>query len=110
MDSTMRKTLNDVITTEFTSAFTKWGKFVIKNEGETPFKLKLKGTKGFETESEEYHLQFKKLQTEFINKRLIWKKDVVEAFLKKENLQPYVDAVIKKFEDTTKAKFQAMKP
>lgn len=110
MDTTMRTALENKIYEQMLKDYWCWGKFTRKHETKKKFELSLKKTKKYETESAEYISQFKKLQTGFVQERLIIDSDQLSKILTKEKLQPYIDGVMKKFETRTTATFQKLKP
>lgn len=85
----------------FLSDFALWAKWTKKHHGTKSFILKLKGTKDYETESREYQAQFKIIQAEFVDERLIWNKDQLSKVLTKEKLQQYITPIMEKFADRT---------
>lgn len=110
MDTTMRATLEDQIYKQFIRDYQKWAKWTKKHEGKRKFELRLKHKRKFEKEAEEYLKQFKLIQERFVKERLIWDEKVLPESMDQEQLQPYIDAVVKKFEETTIKKFQNLKP
>ena len=93
--------MDEKIYQAFLSDFALWGKWVKKHHGEKSFVLKLKGTKDYETESREYQNQFKLIQADFVDERLIWNKDQLSKVLTKEKLQQYITPIMEKFADRT---------
>lgn len=93
--------MDEKIYQAFLSDFALWAKWVKKHHGEKSFVLKLKGTKDYETESKEYEKQFKLIQQNFVDERLIWDKKTLSKVLTKEKLQEYITPVTEKFADRT---------
>lgn len=102
MDTIARAEMEEQIYQCFLSDFAMWAHWTQKYEGEKPFVLEFKGIKGYETETTEYLNQFKKIQDEFVDQRLTWKKEELPKVLTKERLQKYIDPVAVKFETRTK--------
>lgn len=101
MAATARADMEEQIYQCFISDFAAWAKWTQKHEGDKPFVLKFKGIKGYETESTEYLTQFKKIQDEFVDKRLTWTEEELPKVLTKERLQKYITPVADKFETRT---------
>jgi len=109
MDTTTRGVMETAIYQAFLADFSNWAKFVRKNQGEKKFSFTIKPIKGFEAEGNEYQNQFKKMQNQFIDERLIVNKEELEKTLTKEKLQPFIDGVLKKFADRTKKMIEKLK-
>ena len=108
IETTMKEELEAKIFEAFLVDFNSWKDFAIKQKGEKKFELKLKGIKGFETEAKEYTNQFKNFQKNFVAKRMIWSESELKNVLIKEELQKFIDPVMKKFEDRTKKLFEKL--
>jgi len=100
-----KKEMEEKLYRAFISDFMLWAKWVKKHQGEKSFVLKLKGTKKYETESGEYLNQFKLIQQNFVDERLIWNKEKLSKVLTQEKMQPYINPVVEKFRDRTNALF-----
>lgn len=103
MTATAKADMDKLLFEAYLIDFAAWAKFTQKHEGEKPFKLKLKGSKEFDPEAKEYIAQFKLIQAELVEKRLIWTLAELKAFLTKEKLQMYIDPITTKFKDRTEA-------
>lgn len=108
--ASIRREMEDEIYEAFLSDFAQWASACKKHQGSKRFKLELiKKGKGFETEGAEYLKQFKLIQNDFVDKRMIWKQEELEKVLTKEKLQKYITAVMTKFADRTATTFQKLK-
>jgi len=108
MKTTMKEELEAKILEAFILDFNSWKAFAIKHKGEKKFELKLKGIKGFEAESKEYTNQFKNFQKDFVANRMIWSESELKNVLTQDELQKFIDPVMKKFEDRTKKLFEKL--
>ena len=110
LDTTIRDIMEKRIYDQMIRDYWHWAKFTRKHETEKKFELKLKHTKSYETEAAEYITQFKLLQKDFVDERLVCSMDQLSKILTPEKLQPYIDGVMKKFENRTKTMFLKLKP
>ncbi len=113
MAASAQAEMEEAIYQAYLSDFALWAKFSQKYQGEKTFVLILQGAKEYEkkyeTESNEYLIQFKKIQDEFVDKRLIWKKDELSKVLTKESLMPYITPVVTKFATRTEQTLAKLK-
>jgi hypothetical protein len=108
IENTMKEELEAKIFEAFLLDFNKWKEFAIKHKGEKKFEFKLKEMKDFEAEGKEYTNQFKNFQKDFVANRMLWSESELKNILTKEELQKFIDPVMKKFEDRTKKLIQKL--
>jgi len=109
MAATANAEMEEMIYQCFLSDFALWAKFTKKNQGGKKFLLKLKGTKKYSNEATEYISQFKKIQDEFVDNRLIWKQDELAKVLTKEKLIKYIQPIVEKFAKRTEDNLAKLK-
>lgn len=108
IETGMREELEKLIYEALLVDFNSWKEFTLKHQGEKKFILELKNTKGFEPEAKEYVNQFKNFQKNFVNNRMTWTAAELTNVLTKDELQEFIDPVMKKFEDRTKKLFEKL--
>ncbi|HMS90923.1 MAG TPA: hypothetical protein PKC87_01785 [Candidatus Absconditabacterales bacterium] len=108
IETTMREELETKIYEAMLVDFASWKDFSIKHQGDKKFILELKSIKGFEPEAKEYVNQFKNFQKDFVNNRMTWTEAELAKVLTKEELQKFIDPVMKKFEERTKKLFEKL--
>ncbi len=108
IETQMKEELETKIYEAMLVDFASWKEFSCKHQGDKKFILELKNIKGFEPEAKEYVNQFKNFQKDFVNNRMIWNESELAKVLTKEELQKFIDPVMKKFEDRTKKLFDKL--
>lgn len=98
MLAALRTEMDSLVYECFLADFMLWAKFTQKHKGEKKFILKFRSAKEYETESNEYFNQFKRLQDAFVDNRLTWTESELKKFLTKQRLQEYITPVTNKFE------------
>jgi len=108
IETTMKDELEIKIYEAMLVDFASWKAFSCKHQGDKKFILELKSIKGFEPEAKEYINQFKAFQKDFVTNRMTWTESELALVLTKEELQKFIDPVMKKFEDRTKKLFEKL--